>query len=69
MLREWQRPGRRDRVTGLTQDLGSRRVDVAEVIKPVLGSLFSGPNKVRQEAARVAAHWASAKSARPSWNW
>ncbi|HKB35962.1 MAG TPA: HEAT repeat domain-containing protein, partial [Gemmataceae bacterium] len=55
MLGEWSKPGRRDRVTGLTQDLGTRPVGLAaEAIKPSLGRLFSGPNRVRQEAARVA---------------
>jgi quinoprotein glucose dehydrogenase len=55
MLGEWAKPARRDRVTGLTQDLGTRPEQVAvEVFKTHLGGIFAGPNKVRQEATRVA---------------
>ncbi len=55
MLGEWSKPGRRDRVTGLTQDLGERPVGFAAgAIRPVLGGIFSGPDRVCQEAARVA---------------
>ena len=50
------RPGRRDRITGLTQDLGPRDEKLeAEALKGSLGGIFSGPNAVRREAARVAA--------------
>jgi quinoprotein glucose dehydrogenase len=56
MLGLWANPGRRDRVTGLTQDLGQRDAKVAaEALKGSLGGIFSGPNTVRREAARVAA--------------
>jgi quinoprotein glucose dehydrogenase len=56
MLGEWARPGRRDRVTGLTQDLGTRpAADAAAALRGSLAGLFSGPNRVRQEASRVAA--------------
>jgi quinoprotein glucose dehydrogenase len=55
MLGAWANPGRRDRVTGLTQDLGPRDGGVAiEALKGSLGGIFSGPNAVRGEAARVA---------------
>ena len=56
MLGEWDRPRRRDRVTGLTQDLGTRpAADAAAALRGSLGGIFSGPNRVRQEASRVAA--------------
>jgi quinoprotein glucose dehydrogenase len=56
MLGLWGNPGRRDRVTGLTQDLGKRDPAAAtEALKGSLGAIFSGPNAVRREAARVAA--------------
>jgi quinoprotein glucose dehydrogenase len=56
MLGLWAKPGRRDRVTGLTQDLGPRDGQVAaEALKESLGGIFSGPNAVRSEAAKVAA--------------
>ena len=57
MLGGWAKPGRRDRVTGLTQDL--RRRDPAhrgrEALRASLGGIFSGPDAVRGEAAKVAA--------------
>jgi quinoprotein glucose dehydrogenase len=56
MLGGWAKPGRRDRVTGLTQDLGPRDDKIAaEALKGSLGGIFSGPNAVRGEAAKVAA--------------
>jgi quinoprotein glucose dehydrogenase len=56
LLGLWAAPGRRDRVTGLTQDLGRRDPAVAAAaLKGSLGGVFSGPNAVRREAARVAA--------------
>jgi quinoprotein glucose dehydrogenase len=56
MLGGWATPGRRDRVTGLTQDLVKRDPTIAaEALKVSLGGIFSGPNRVRGEAARVAA--------------
>jgi quinoprotein glucose dehydrogenase len=55
MLGIWANPGRRDRVSGLTQDLGKRDDKVAvEALKGSLGGIFSGPNSVRREAARAA---------------
>ena len=56
MLGLWANPGRRDRVTGLTQDLGQRDGTIAAAaLKDSLGGIFSGPNAVRGEAAKVAA--------------
>jgi quinoprotein glucose dehydrogenase len=56
MLGLWANPGRRDRVTGLTQDLGKRDPALAvEALKGSLGGIFSGPNAVRSEGAKVAA--------------
>jgi quinoprotein glucose dehydrogenase len=56
MLGAWANPGRRDRVTGLTQDLrGQRDAKVAaEALRESLGGIFSGPAAVRKEAARAA---------------
>ncbi len=56
MLGDWAKPGRRDRVTGLTQDLGTRDSQLApRQIERRLGGIFSGPEELRQEAARVSA--------------
>ncbi len=55
-LAEWGKPSRRDHVTGLTQDLGTRDASLAgKALKPNLDGIFTGPDKVREEAARVAA--------------
>jgi quinoprotein glucose dehydrogenase len=56
MLGMWANPPRRDRVTGLTQNLGTR--DAARAVtafRAHLGGLFSGPDAVRKEATSVAA--------------
>ncbi len=56
LLGDWAKPPRRDRVTGLTQSLPARDAKIAsEAIASSLGGLFTGPNAVRQEAAKVAA--------------
>jgi quinoprotein glucose dehydrogenase len=56
MLGEWAKPGRRDRVTGLTQDLGAREgAVVVAATRANLGALFAGPDAVRKEATTVAA--------------
>jgi quinoprotein glucose dehydrogenase len=54
-LGEWAKPGRRDRVTGLTQDLGARDGAVAaRALTPHIAAIFTGPESVRDEAAKVA---------------
>jgi quinoprotein glucose dehydrogenase len=56
LLGKWANPPRRDQVTGLTQNLGTRDPQIAvDAIKASLGGIFAGPNAVRQEAAKVAA--------------
>jgi len=56
LLGQWAKPPRRDQVTGLTQDLGTRDPKIAaDALKHSLGGIFAGPNAVRQEAAKVAA--------------
>jgi quinoprotein glucose dehydrogenase len=56
MLGTWAEPPRRDRVTGLTQNLGKRDPGLAvEALKQSLGGIFTGPDAVRREAAGVAA--------------
>jgi quinoprotein glucose dehydrogenase len=55
-LGDWARPSGRDRVMGLWRPLPNRPATVAaEALRPALGGIFSGPNKLRQEAAKVAA--------------
>ncbi len=55
-LGEWAHPGRRDRVTGLTQDLGTRAGGLAaEALRPHVAGIFNGPDRVREEAAKVTA--------------
>ena len=56
MLGDWTKPGRRDRVTGLTQKLDVRDPTVAvTALKAHLGPLFTGPDALRKEATAVAA--------------
>ncbi len=56
MLGAWAKPGRRDRITGATQELPARSAEVATTaLRTQLGRLFTGSGKVRQEAAKVAA--------------
>jgi quinoprotein glucose dehydrogenase len=55
MLGAWAQPGRRDRITGETQDLGTRDgVMAANAMRHYLGGIFAGPDLLREEAARVA---------------
>jgi quinoprotein glucose dehydrogenase len=55
-LAMWDKPPGRDRVMGVWRPLPSRdRSMAADALRPALGGIFSGPDKVRQEAARVAA--------------
>ena len=55
-LQEWAKPKGRDRVMGLWRPLEPRSESIAaEAVRPVLGGIFTGPDKVRQEAAKVAA--------------
>jgi quinoprotein glucose dehydrogenase len=54
MLGEWGKPPRRDRITGLTQDLGTRDDKMAVVaLRDRLGGIFAGPDRLRREAATV----------------
>ena len=56
-LQEWAKPKGRDRVMGLWRPLEPRSESIAkEAVRPVLGGIFSGPDKVRQEAAKAAAN-------------
>jgi quinoprotein glucose dehydrogenase len=55
-LGQWDRPSGRDRLIGVWRPLGPRSAETAkEALKPALGGLFSGPDQVRQAAARLAA--------------
>jgi quinoprotein glucose dehydrogenase len=56
LLDQWARPSGRDRIVGLWRPLEPRSVQLAvEALRPALGGIFSGPDKVRQEGARLAA--------------
>jgi quinoprotein glucose dehydrogenase len=55
MLGEWAKPGRRDRVTGLTQNLGERDPRFAQdAFRHHLEGIYSGSDKLREQATRVA---------------
>jgi quinoprotein glucose dehydrogenase len=55
-LGEWARPSGRDKVVGLWRPLEPRPIkEAADALRPALGGIFSGPNKVRQEGAKLAA--------------
>jgi quinoprotein glucose dehydrogenase len=55
-LGEWAKPGRRDRVTGLTQNLASRDASaVAPALKSSIAAIFDGPTSVREQAAKTMA--------------
>jgi quinoprotein glucose dehydrogenase len=56
MLQAWEKPSARDWVVGLWRPLPERPgVDVADALRPALGSFMTGPDKIRTEAARLAA--------------
>lgn len=56
MLGEWAKPGRRDRITGMTQSLPERSAEDAKAtLRAALGGIMSGPPALRQEAVKVAA--------------
>jgi quinoprotein glucose dehydrogenase len=55
MLGSWAEPGRRDRVTGLTQDLGRRdAAAAADALRAHLAALLAGPDGLLAEAAAAA---------------
>jgi quinoprotein glucose dehydrogenase len=55
MLGGWPNPGRRDRVTGWTQDLGSRdAAPAADALRTHLNALLAGPDDLLAEAAAAA---------------
>ena len=56
LLAEWEQPGRRDPITGLRQEIAARNSSAArDAVRPVLKSLFTGPDAVRKEAASTTA--------------
>ena len=56
MLGNWAKPSPRDRVLGMWRPLADRPTEIAvSAMKPVLPGLFTGSQKVRAEAAKVAA--------------
>ncbi|MFO0876623.1 MAG: PVC-type heme-binding CxxCH protein [Gemmataceae bacterium] len=56
LLGDWDQPGIRDRVMGTYRPLGPRDVKAAPAaLRASLGGIFAGPNRLRKEAARVAA--------------
>jgi quinoprotein glucose dehydrogenase len=57
-LGDWEHPSGRDRVVGLWRPLPARTAtDASEALKANLGPIFSGPDKVRSEAAKVVAKY------------
>jgi quinoprotein glucose dehydrogenase len=55
-LGEWAKPSGRDRVVGLWRPLQPRPSSLAaDAVRATLGGILNGPDKVRLEAARVAA--------------
>jgi quinoprotein glucose dehydrogenase len=55
LLGAWASPGRRDRITGVTQDLGAREAaPAAEALRARLDALLAGPDAVLAEAAGAA---------------
>jgi quinoprotein glucose dehydrogenase len=53
-LESWAQPSGRDRTTGLWRPLEPRSADVAAAaLRPVLGGVFSGSDKVRQAATQT----------------
>ncbi len=56
MLQSWEKPSGRDWVVGLWRPLPTRPAsDVANALRPALAALMTGPDKVRTEAAKLAA--------------
>ena len=56
MLGDWAKPSSRDRVLGMWRPLPERSTEIAvTAMRPVLPGLFTGSQKVRAEAAKVAA--------------
>jgi quinoprotein glucose dehydrogenase len=54
-LGDWARPSGRDRIVGLWRPLEPRPAGPAvDALRASLGGVFSGPDRVRQEGARVA---------------
>jgi quinoprotein glucose dehydrogenase len=54
MLGAWEKPGRRDRVTGATQDLGTRDNSIAlAALRRHVSEILSGPDPVCEEAVRI----------------
>jgi quinoprotein glucose dehydrogenase len=56
MLQAWEQPSGRDWVVGLWRPISDRPgADVAEVLRPALAALMTGPDKIRTESAKLAA--------------
>jgi quinoprotein glucose dehydrogenase len=56
MLADWAKPPRRDRITGLTQNLEPRpAADAVAALKPVLADVFAGSDAVRSQAVKAVA--------------
>ncbi len=53
----WNSPGPLDRVIHDYRPIAPRATDIAAVVRPVLGSLFGGPRKVRESAAKLAGQY------------
>lgn len=56
-LLDWNSPAPLDRVINDFRPVPQRSVDLAPVVRPVLGALFAGSSKIRELAARLAAQY------------
>jgi quinoprotein glucose dehydrogenase len=55
-LTNWTRPSGRDRIVGVWRPLEPRPAHVAaDAVRPLLGGIFKGPAKVREEAVKMVA--------------
>lgn len=53
-LSDWAKPSSRDRIVGLWRPLEPRAADVAATaLRPALGAILSGPDKLRAEAVKL----------------
>src|SRR5262249_54641316 len=55
-LADWTHPSGRDRIVGLWRPVEPRPAHLAfDALRPALGGILSGPDKVREEGAKLAA--------------
>jgi quinoprotein glucose dehydrogenase len=58
LVGEWAKPSGRDKLVGLWRPLKPRpEKEAADALRSALGGIFSGPDRVRQEGAKLAARF------------